>query len=262
MSREPRPDDSVTSTAQPDQGLWVYGVVDAELDMVEVRGVDREPIRLVRAGRIAAAVSSIVLDRPPGRKAELLAFQSVLDTLAAAGPVAPVRFGTIFPDEEAVAQFLEDRREEFERVLGGLRGRRQYILRATYVEELVLEEVVREVPEIRELRERTRDRREDASYGDRVRLGELVVHELERRGADDAAMLFGFVHPLAAAVLERSEVAPPTVMDAALLVDEADAERLVEVLEEVAEAVHERIRLDLTGPMAPYDFADGPSWAS
>lgn len=188
-------------------------------------------------------------------KAELLAFQSVLDSLAAEGPVAPVQFGTILPDAVAVAEFLEDRRDELERVLGVLRGRRQYNLRAKYVEDVVLEEVVTVVSEIRELRERTRDVPEDASYGDRVRLGELVVHELERRSADDAAMLGDSVYPHAAAHLDRSTSSPSTVLDVALLIDEARGQELVSALEELAEAVHERIRLELIGPMAPYDFA-------
>jgi hypothetical protein len=220
-----------------------------------VTGLDGEQIRLVDAEGVAAVVSSVLIDRPPGRKAELLTFQSVLDRLAARGPIAPVRFGTILTDDDAARQFLEDRCDELERVLALLHGRRQYNLRARYVEDVVLEELVTVVPEIRELRDRTRDLPEDASYGDRVRLGELVVKELERRSADDAAMLIDYVYPHAAAHLDRSATSPSTVLDVALLVDETHGSELVGSLEELAEAVHERIRLELIGPMAPYDFA-------
>ena len=36
---------------------------------------------------------------------------------------------------------------------------------------------------------------------------------------------------------------------------------LERALEQLAEAIHERIRLALVGPMAPYDFVEGASWA-
>jgi len=35
---------------------------------------------------------------------------------------------------------------------------------------------------------------------------------------------------------------------------------LEDTLEGLAEAVHERIRLRLTGPVAPYDFVEGQPW--
>jgi hypothetical protein len=68
-------------------------------------------------------------------------------------------------------------------------------------------------------------------------------------------MLIDYVYPHAAAHLDRSATSPSTVLDVALLVDEAHGSELVGSLEELAEAVHERIRLELIGPMAPYDFA-------
>ena len=43
----------------------------------------------------------------------------------------------------------------------------------------------------------------------------------------------------------------------ALLVDDERRGELEQHLESLAEAVHERIRLRLMGPMAPYDFVGG-----
>ena len=50
------------------------------------------------------------------------------------------------------------------------------------------------------------------------------------------------------------------VLDVALLVEEARMPELEGALETLAEAVHERIRLRLTGPVAPYDFAEAEGW--
>ncbi len=56
---------------------------------------------------------------------------------------------------------------------------------------------------------------------------------------------------------------PPSatqVLDAALLVDDAREDELVGALEDLAEAVHGRIRMRLLGPLAPYVFAGEAGW--
>jgi hypothetical protein len=47
------------------------------------------------------------------------------------------------------------------------------------------------------------------------------------------------------------------VLDVALLVDDDRAGAFEAHLEELAEAVHDRIRLRLVGPVAAYDFVGG-----
>ena len=243
-----------------DQALFVYGVLrggdgarPTELD--GLTGVDGAPVHLVGAGTLAAAVTPMDLERPAGRRAELLAYQAVLDVLSGNGPVAPVRFGSVLADADAVEQdLLLAYRPEFEEILDRLEGRRQFNLRASYVEEAVLADLVATDPEIRALRERTRGLPEEASYGERVRLGELVARALEDRSADDAAMLLDAVVPLAAEHVVRREPSAEQVLDVALLVDDSRSEELVGRLEDLAEAVHERIRMSLLGPLAAYDF--------
>ena len=39
-----------------------------------------------------------------------------------------------------------------------------------------------------------------------------------------------------------------------------DREEFEDVLEGLAEALHERVRLRLVGPLAPYDFVEEPGW--
>ena len=46
-----------------------------------------------------------------------------------------------------------------------------------------------------------------------------------------------------------------------VLVDDSRRAQFEERLEDLAEAVHERMRLRLVGPVAPYDFVGELSWA-
>jgi Gas vesicle synthesis protein GvpL/GvpF len=242
-----------------DRGLFLYGVVPVDGTLPsDLTGLDDAPVVRVEHGPVAMVAGWIDLDRPPGRRRDLLAYQGVLDALSATGPVAPVQFGSVVPDEESlVAEVLAPQAEQLARALDDLRGRRQYHVRASYVEDVVLAEVVAQDPEVRALRERTRGLPDEAAYGDRVRLGELVARALAERSAVDADDVLEVVLPFAAAHRVRAEPDARQVLDVALLVDDDRAEALVARLEELAEAVHERLRLRLVGPVAPYDFVGG-----
>ena len=264
MTVGPAPTTTAPDDSGLDEALFVYGVVrveGADDACHGLSGLDGRPVRLVRGGRLAAAVTDVALERPPGRRAELLAYQSVLDALAEAGPVVPVRFGSVLPDEETVSEeLLLSQEDRLVAVLGDLEGRRQFNLRATYVEEAVLADLVASDPEIRRLRDHTRQLPEDAGYGERARLGELVFTAMQDRSAFDAAVLLDAVAPFAVEHLVRTPPSATQVLDVALLVDDATAPELLDRLEDLAEAVHERIRMQLVGPLAPYDFVEGTPW--
>jgi hypothetical protein len=242
-----------------DQGLYVYGVVRADHPVPDgLTGVDDTPVRLVGTDDVAAAVGVIALDRPPGRRADLLAHSRVLDALADPGPVVPVQFGSVLTEVDAVVHdFLLPEADRFAELLDQLVGRRQFNVRGRYNQDAVLAEVVSEDPEIAALRERTRDLPEHVAQAERVRLGELVSHALERKREQDAATVLDIVLPHAAASSERGGAGLDHMMDVAFLVDDDRRAGFEDALEAVAEAMHERVRLQLMGPMAPYDFVEG-----
>jgi hypothetical protein len=182
----------------------------------------------------------------------------VVDALAAAGTVVPAQFGSVLADRTSVVEdFLTPNAERFAGLLADLAGRAQFTLRATYNEHAVLAEVVAEHPEIAALRQRTRDLPEDAAYGDRVRLGELVARAMEAKSDDDGRVILDAVLPHVAAHHVRPGAGVDHLLDVAFLVDEDRREEFEDTLEALAEAMHERARLRLLGPQAPYDFVEG-----
>jgi hypothetical protein len=238
-------------------GIYVYGVVESasEVQRTDLVGLDDGRVVLVESGDVAAAVGVVTLDRPPGRKRDLVAHSSVLDSLAELGPVVPVQFGTVLISAADVrAELLESREEELLAMLEDLSGRQQFTVRGRYNEHAVLAEVVAEDPEIAALRGRTRDLPEGAAHGDRVRLGELVAHALEAKREQDSAVVMGAVLPHVVSYAPRDVAGVDHMMEVAFLVDEEQRSAFEDTLEAVAEAMHERVRLQLLGPMAPYDF--------
>jgi hypothetical protein len=242
------------------EAYYVYGVVAETPDMSGLTGVQEAGVQAVRAGDLAAVVSVIDLDRPPRSRSDLLAHSAVLDALAGSGPVIPVQFGSVLADLESVENdLLGGRAEVFRSLLAELEGRTQFVMRASYREEVILREVVADDQGIADLRMRTRNLPEAASYADRVRLGELVSQAVDEKRAADAEGLLTEVLPLTVASSPRAGGGMDHVVNIALLVDNARISALEETLEDLAAAAHERMTIRLLGPMAPYDFVGDPN---
>lgn len=237
-------------------GCLVYAVVRAqEHDSLAATGLDDAPLRLVSHGSVAAVVNDILVERPPGRRADLLAYSRAVDDLLGGGVVVPVQFDSVLADEQAVLEdFLAPNEGYFTELLDQLEGRAQFNVRATYREDIALAEIVATDPVVADLRAKTRDLPEEASYADRVRLGELVSLGIDAKREFDAEALVGAIVPFAAAHHVRLGSGLDVVFDLTVLVDDDHRASFEQQLEVLAEAVHERMRLRLVGPVAPYDF--------
>jgi len=239
--------------------LFVYAVVPGERELVDgLTGLDDLPVELVSYGSVSAVVSPMSADRPPGRRADLTAYSAVIERLAQDGSVAPMRFGTVVPDHDVlVTDLLGPRGDELAQQLAELEGRTQYNLRVNYVEEAVLAEIAAADRRVRNLREATRDLPEDASVGDRIRLGELVTRSWEQWSRADADRILAELEPMLSTYRMRREPGLSAVLDLALLVDAKRSQEVEDRLEAMAAEAAGRIRFRLAGPMAPYDFVGG-----
>jgi hypothetical protein len=253
----------VTQSAAAGTHTWacyVYGVVPPRAPLPSgARGIG-DPggkVTLLRHAQIAAVTSGVRAEAAIGTRRDLLRHSGVLDTIARSTPVLPMRFGTVLTDADAViGELLAPHHERFARALSTFEGRAQFTVRARYVEEAVLREVLIDEPEIERLREGVRDRPVEASYYDRIRLGELVAQAVARRREADTATLVDELEPYARAMTWKAATTEDGVVDAALLVDRELWPELERGVEGIARRLAGRMRLRLLGPIAPYDFTD------
>lgn len=239
------------------EGCYVYGVVagTARPMPADLVGVADAPVELVGDDDLAAVVGTIDLDRPPAHRADLLAHDNVLSAVAHDGPVVPIQFGSVLLDSDDVINgLLEPERMRFEALLADLEGADQFTVRAIYNSRVVMAEVVASDPEVARLRRRTRGRSEEETYHDRVRLGELVAAAMEHKREQDAQDLLDVALPHVMANRVRLGSGLEDVADIPCLVAREERDVFEEVLEAHAEAVHERVHLQLLGPLPPYDF--------
>jgi hypothetical protein len=175
------------------------------------------------------------------------AHHAVVDGLAAAGPVLPLRLATVFDGPGAVRELLRERRAELSAALARIRGRREWGVKAYAVPTAAAgepEAPAADRPGTAYLM-RKRGRRDAAERT--VRAAEQRAAELHTAlaGLADAARRYPPQDPRLSGRRE------PMALNASYLVA-ADREA------ELAGAAVDRpgLLVELTGPWAPYSFAE------
>jgi hypothetical protein len=235
---------------------YVYGLVRAGTQLPEdLSGLGPSGrVTTVVHGDVAAIVSDVPADRPLGTRDDLLAHEAVVDRVGRDVTVLPMRFPAVVESDGVVDELLGPHHDDFVGALARLEGRVQYTLKGRYEQDVVLREVVADDPEIQALQAEVRELPEDASYHQRLRLGELVAGALEQRRDAEAAQLLERLEPLTEEVVANPPGQPDDVVNAAFLVERKRAQAFEDEVEQLGEQLYKRVRLRLLGPLAPYDF--------
>jgi Gas vesicle synthesis protein GvpL/GvpF len=237
--------------------VYVYGVLRAgDTESVSAAGVKGSPVRPVSHSSIAALVSDLEGGALTAAR-EVRAHWSVLQEASAEATVVPVRFGTVLESDDAVRrQLLEPNEARLDDLLGRLRGRVQLGVKGEYDEERLLREVVRTSPAVRKLRDRVKGLPDAAAYYERIRLGEVVAAEVDRRRAQDSRRALDKLEPLAVAAESEAASGPHGAFNLAFLVDRERIDGFSVAVRELADELGERVAVRYVGPLPPYSFAE------
>ncbi|MFE3548384.1 GvpL/GvpF family gas vesicle protein [Streptomyces kronopolitis] len=236
-----------------DDGTYVYGIVRAGHPVPAAPvGVGDPPgtVGTVVEGRLAAVVSPA----PPqlrARRRDLLAHQELLLALAEDGPVLPMRFGMVAPDEAVIRRQLSEAEDRHLAALDGVAGRVEINVKALQADE-ALPALVRDDAAIRRLRDAVRRR---PSYEANVRLGEAVATALARRAAEAGREIVRELSSTAHAVCAGPEV-PGCQVNVSFLVDRGDSAGFVAAAEHLARLRQDRVVLRVAGPLPCYSFLE------
>jgi Gas vesicle synthesis protein GvpL/GvpF len=236
---------------------YVYGIVRAGAGRPRADGIGGAPLRLIQARDAAALVSRLAdLDELRLGRDEVLTHARVLEAALSRGLVLPMRFGVVLDTADVRHRLLEPHADELRVQLDSFDGKIELRVRAVYDEERRMREIVHEDRDIARLRATLRGLPDDATYYDRIKLGELVAQAVERKRELDAADVIDALAPIASAV----EVGDPrharVVVNASFLVERARLAKFDEALERVAAAQSERIRFKCAGPLPPHSFVE------
>ncbi len=255
---------------------YLYAVVpgDAPEPPASLAGVDGAPVRLLRDGGLAAAVSEVAAgeyreEALDARLADMAwvgargaAHETVLLWLAERGPVLPLTLFSLHAGPERVRALLAAEAERFRRGLERVAGRREWGVRLWRVDARVAEHLDALSPRLRELAAEIAAASPGRQFLLRKKAHGLRAEELRTVGADAARQAYAALAPLAAearalplAGRGGTEVRA-LVMDAAFLVDE---DAFPAFQRGVTEAVRRwggaGFEAEFTGPWPPYHFA-------
>jgi hypothetical protein len=238
---------------------YLYGIVpgaQTEPPQLPAVGDADAEIRLIASGTCAAVASDAPGAFVEATAVDLQRHSDVLqELLSRASALVPLRFGTVYPDDAAVRRdLLDGRREELEALLDSVENRVEARLKVFYAEEVVLAEIVANEPQIAELRRRTQSLPPEATYYDRIRLGELVASALAARRRRDADELLARLAPIAVDHVVEDEPHEWAVFTASFLLERSTLEDFDSAVSTIAEAADRRLQLRCLAPLPPYSF--------
>jgi len=240
-----------------ESAVYVYGVLSAaDARSLPAPGVEQAEVRVVEDGAVAALVSDLSGGALTAAR-EVRAHWHVLEKAAEHTTVLPVRFGTALADDDAVrARLLGPNTERLAGLLAELAGRVQLSVKADYDEAHLMRDVVASSPHIDAMRRRIAAIPEAAGYYERIRMGEAVAAEVERRRVADAGLAVDRLSPLSVAVRAESISGPDAAFNLAFLVERGEVEAFSRAVADLAGEFGERTRLRYVGPLPPYSFSD------
>jgi hypothetical protein len=252
-----------------DGGVWAYAVIRAERAgdrIAGLRGVGDEPVRIVAADDLAAAVGTVGLDefgQDSLRRnledldwlaAKARAHDAVITAIARFGPVIPVRMATLYLDDERVRRLLSDKHDDFVAALHRLSGREELGVKA-YADPKGL---------------MAQDSRiEGKSGGERSGTAYLLRRRRELQSQEEAYRLATeeaeHIHSALMTYAVTGKRKPPPdrslsgrdawiVLNGTYLVDQ-DVDELFRETVAALDRSTARITLEITGPWPPYSFA-------
>jgi hypothetical protein len=244
--------------SQENASKYVYGVVRARRGSRQrLRGINDEPVRVVAHDGIGALASDVPEGPLEAGRDELLAHSRVLERALEKGVVLPMRFGMVMPTEAAIREdLLGAHSDELRRQLDEMEGKVELNIKAIYEEQAILREVLVESPEIAALKRSLEGKPEEATYFERIRLGELVAEALTAKREQDERGLVDRLQPHALAVQVGPAVHERMAANVSFLVDRDQLAKFDRAVDELGAEQAGRIRFKYTGPLPPHSFVE------
>ena len=248
-------------------GLCVYGILRAEASMpTPPAGIEGRPVSLLGSGPLVALVSEAPAGPVKANRRNLMAHAGVLQHAVAMTAVLPMRFGVVMPDARAVvSELLREREAALLAQLDAFDDLVEVDLKIVCPEEVLLRSILAERPEIAGLNERLRGQAPEASYYERIRLGELVAQAAEEKRAELLQRVVARLEPMAVETAIGDPAHEHMLVNVAFLAPRARLDELDAAVQELDAELGPDMRFKYVGPLPPYHFvetaAGSPSWA-
>lgn len=186
----------------------------------------------------------------------MMTHTKVLEEVMANRTILPIRFNTIAPEKKDVYKLLKRRYDELQGRLSEMDGKIEMGLKALWYEGIVFEEILATHSEIRKLRDSLQGKSPNATYYQRIRLGEMVEVALKQKLQNEEEEILSHLRPIVVKVRTNQLITDRMIVNAAFLVDREKEAELDAAIQELDAKMGQRILFRYVGPVPPYNFVN------
>lgn len=240
---------------------YLYCIIRSEVphvfDCPQVLGDEGSDVYTVHHRDLAVVVSdseSIWFD---SSRRNMLVHTEVTEVVMKDHTLLPVRFGSIMPDEETIKKdLLEARYNEIDDLLVKMNNQIEMGVKSFWYEEKLFKEILEENDPIRNLRDSLVGKSAEASYRERMRLGEMIEGSIERKRSVESEKILAALRPLASDISLQDIIVDRMVLNAAFLIDRNNESVFDEAMKGLGTSHSDRMLFKYIGPAPPYNFVN------
>jgi hypothetical protein len=239
-------------------GLLLYGFISADdAAALDAQDLAVESVELLKHGQIAAVASRIEDDYIDPTRKNLTSYADLLAEIARTTTVVPMRFGVIVPSEgELISTVMEPLQADLLEMLNRFEGMVEVDVKGLYDEASILQSIVSSDDEMRSWSEKIKSLPHDATYYDRIRLGERVARTISSLREGDQERAIEALEPVCADIRANDPVTEMMALNLGLLVERDRVDELNERIRALPETLGDRVTLKVAGPLPPFSFVD------
>ena len=237
---------------------YVYGITrSGAASPLPAAGVDGRPVSEIEHGTLSAVVSTDPAVPVKANRRNLMAHTSVLGEVASSRCVLPMRFGIVMPGEAAVRdELLQAHAEALDAQLDAFEDLVELDVKVVCPEDELIRAIVADRPELAKLGEEIRSKPADATYFERIRLGELVAAAVEETRHALLRRVLERLEPLATSTHVGEPAHEHMLVNVAFLVDRSHVGRFDDAVASVADELGPDLRCKYVGPLPPFHFVE------
>jgi hypothetical protein len=239
------------------QGKYVYCVIhSAEPLQFGKVGIGAKPtdVRTVNYKDIAAVVSDTPLQVYDATRENVLAHESVNETVMKSHTVIPMSFGTVFKTREDIVELLRSAYDAFLDVLTKMQDKLEFGLKVLWESQEIVRQIEAEEDDIRRLKSELSSQK-GSTYFARVQYDRLVAAALEGRSERFVKSIMDELSEVSVASRWNKPIGDKMILNAAFLVPR-DKESVFDTKVKEIGARYNKLNFRYTGPWPPYNFVN------
>jgi hypothetical protein len=253
----PPPNAPVVSAGSEGQGKYVYCIIRSAEPLQFGRiGIGSKPteVRTINHKDIAAVVSDTPLQVYDATRENVLAHESVNESVMKSHTVIPMSFGTVFKTREDILELLKSAYDAFHDVLMKMQDKLEFGLKVLWDPQEVVKQIEAEEEDIRRLKSELSSQK-GPTYFARVQYDRLVAAALEARSERYVKSIMDELRNVSVASRWNKPIGDKMILNASFLVLR-DTENVFDTKMKEIGGRHSKLNFRYTGPWPPYNFVN------